>query len=202
MEYKWLNNKNNSKIIVFFNGWGMDENIVKHLEPEDFDVLMFYDYNNLVTDFDFKTLDKYTQKYLIAWSMGVMTATLFDIKYDKKIAINGTLKPIDNKYGIPVKIYDLTLKGLTKESIKKFTDNMFSEPVNIEIGRNFENQKSELLSLISYNANENFKYDKVIISSNDKIFPTKNQTNYWNINANLESGHAPFKLFKYWSEIL
>ena len=37
MKYKWLNkgvNKgvNNGKLILFFNGWGMDENVVKHLE--------------------------------------------------------------------------------------------------------------------------------------------------------------------------
>ena len=44
MEYKWLNRKNNSKLIVFFNGWGMDENIVAHLEFDEYDVLMFYDY--------------------------------------------------------------------------------------------------------------------------------------------------------------
>ena len=40
------------KIILFFNGWGMDENVVNHLNSEDYDVLMFYDYNSLDTDFD------------------------------------------------------------------------------------------------------------------------------------------------------
>ena len=52
MKYKWLNRNNNQKLIVFFNGWGIDENIVKHLDCEDYDVLMFYDYNTLDVDFN------------------------------------------------------------------------------------------------------------------------------------------------------
>ena len=110
MEYKWLNQDNNDKVIVFFNGWGMDESVVKHLCSDSFDVLMFYDYNSLNTNFDFKNLNLYSKKYLIAWSMGVMCASLFNnIIYDKKVAINGTLLPIDARYGINPKIYELTI---------------------------------------------------------------------------------------------
>ena len=76
MRYKWLNHKDNHKLIVFFNGWGMDECVVKHLECEDYNVLMFYDYNTLDVDFDFSILNIYPEKNLIAWSMGVMVASL------------------------------------------------------------------------------------------------------------------------------
>ena len=110
MKYKWLNINQNNKVIVFFNGWGMDESVVHHLDFSDYDVLMFYDYNNLDTNFDFNSLDKYKNKSLIAWSMGVMVATLFNQKYTSATAINGTLKPIDNEFGIPQRIYDLTIK--------------------------------------------------------------------------------------------
>ena len=64
MKYKWLNQKNNQKLIVFFNGWGMDEFVVNHLQAEEYDVLMFYDYNSLTIDFDLKTLGRYSEKYL------------------------------------------------------------------------------------------------------------------------------------------
>ena len=107
MKYKWLNINQNNKVIVFFNGWGMDESVVYHLDFSDYDVLMFYDYNNLDTNFDFNSLDKYKNKSLIAWSMGVMVATLFHkIEYNATTAINGTLKPIDNDFGIPQRIGD------------------------------------------------------------------------------------------------
>ena len=203
MKYKWLNQKNNSKIIVFFNGWGMDENVVNHLNPETYDIIMFYDYNNLDTDFDFKIINSYKQKHLIAWSMGVMIATLFKQDYDSKTAINGTIFPINNEYGIPERIYDLTIKGFNEKGAKKFINNMFLEdPPSFEIKREIENQKNELIALKKYKGNENFKYTRVILSSDDKIIPTKNQINYWKIEPNIISGHCPFFQLKSWSKLL
>jgi len=38
MKHLWLNKKNNENLIVFFNGWGMDEKIVSHLDYENYDV--------------------------------------------------------------------------------------------------------------------------------------------------------------------
>ena len=203
MKYKWLNQGNNKKLIIFFNGWGMDECVVSHLETEDYDVLMFYDYNSLETDFDFENIFPYTQKYLVAWSMGVMTASLFNINYVSKTAINGTLKPIDDMFGIPKRIYDLTLKGFSPKGAEKFIQSMYHENCKYTYPkREFENQKSELEALTHYEANEDFKYDRVILSSYDKIIPTKNQTAFWGIEPNIESGHAPFNHFKKWSELL
>lgn len=204
MKYKWLEKREgHSKIIIFFNGWGMDENVVKHLEPDEYDILMFYDYNSLETEIEISLINKYSEKYLVAWSMGVMCATLFDISYTKKIAINGTLYPIDDNFGIPQKIYDLTLKGFSKTCVKKFIENMFNGNLpNIEIIRDLENQKSELIELKKYKSNDNFKYDKILISSNDKIIPTKNQVAFWKQLPNVNSGHAPFFLYKRWRELL
>ncbi len=203
MKYKWLNYKNNKKLVIFFNGWGVDEGVVSHLHPRNFDILMFYDYNTLETDFDFSVLEKYKQKYLIAWSMGVMIATLFDINYTYKVAINGTLKPIDNEYGIPLRIYDLTLKNYNPRGAQKFLKSMFNKNYKLpEIQREYENQKSELAALKEYTSNFDFKYDKVILSDDDKIIPTKNQSNYWGIKPNIRSGHSPFNLYHNWSEII
>ena len=201
MKYKWLNKKNNKKVILFFNGWGMDDSVVKHLNPEDYDVIMYYDYNSL--DADFSPLENYFEKYLVAWSMGVMCASLFDLDYISRTAVNGTLKPVDNKYGIPVKIYDLTLKGLNPEGAEKFVQNMFQGKSPLwKIDREFENIKNELDVLKTYSANPDFKYQRVIISSEDKIIPTKNQTAFWGIEPNIVSGHCPFFMFKSWSELL
>ena len=203
MRYKWLKKTDNKTLIIFFNGWGMDEAVVNHLEYGSYDVLMFYDYNSLETDFDFISLSDYSQKYLIAWSMGVMIGTLFDIKYDKKIAINGTLKPIDDNFGIPERIYNLTLKGFSEAGAEKFIKNMFNiECKYPKIERNFEEQRTELEALTHYKSNMNFKYDKVLISSEDKIIPTKNQVAFWNIEPNINSGHAPFNNYTKWSELL
>jgi biotin synthesis protein BioG len=206
MKYKWLNKNNNNKIIIFFNGWGMDEVVVNHLQTEDFDVVMFYDYTNLGTDFDFDNLNSYQNSYLVSWSMGVMIGTKFNHNIHNLIsstAINGTLKPIDALYGIHPKIYNLTIKGFNEFGRDKFISNM-QTPIPNYKGRNssIEELQAELISIKEYSAEDNFKYSKVFISNNDKIIPTKNQISYWGIEPNLNSGHSPFHLFQKWSELL
>ena len=207
MKYKWLNKAKNNRIILFFNGWGMDENTVNHLCFDNYDVLMFYNYNNLNTDFDPNCLGEYKEINLVAWSMGVMVAgidTLFtsQIKFTHKTAINGTLKPINEDFGINPRIYDLTIRGFNEKSCEKFIQNMFTSAQNLINNRNFEEQKNELIALKSYKANENFVYDKIYISQFDKIIPTKAQIKFWNTEANLQSGHYPFFNFRKWSELL
>ena len=204
MRYKWLNKVNNQKLIIFFNGWGMDEKVVTHLDCEDFDLLMFYDYNTLDTDFDFSLLNIYSEKKLIAWSMGVMIGSKYINKntLTQAIAINGTLKPIDTEYGIHPRIYDLTVKGFDENGRDKFISSMFEEKRNINCSRDIKNQHSELIALKNYQADSNFKYNKILISDNDKIIPTKSQTKFWGIEPNLKGGHCPFFSFTKWSELL
>ena len=201
MKYKWLNKQNSEELIIFFNGWGMDESVVNYLNPENYDIIMLYDYNNL--EFDWSIISNYSKKHIVAWSMGVMCATLFNLDVVSATAINGTLKPIDNEFGIPNRIYDLTVRGFNLKGRERFINSMFDKPEDLPIvNREFEEQKSELSALKNYQANMDFKYNRVIISDLDKIIPTKNQEAFWGISSNLHSGHCPFKLFKSWSELL
>ena len=204
MRYKWLNKKNNTNLILFFNGWGMDECVVKHLDCEDYDVLMFYDYITLETDFDFKLLDVYEQKNLIAWSMGVMTgSTIFSSSYfSKTVAINGTLKPISEEFGIHPKIYDLTIKGFNEKGRQRFIKTMFDQDIKVTCQREIENQQSELIALKNYKSSEDFNFNRILISDNDKIIPTKSQVAFWGVEPNLKGGHCPFFNFEKWSELL
>ena len=211
MQFKWLKKENNKKLIVFFNGWGMNETPVQHLNSEDFDILMLYDYRNV--DFDLKQFDfdKYDEKYLICWSMGVYSANLFknELKnFDKKIAINGTNKVIDDDFGIPKKIYKVTVKFLNADSLDKFIKNMFDggklNP-NITITRTLEELKDELISIQNIELNDELKFDKAIISSNDRIIPTKNQLNFWQNKAEyklINSTHCPFDTLNSWRDII
>ncbi len=203
MKYKFYN-ENNEKLIIFFNGWGMDEFIISHLDRKGYDLLVFYDYTNL--DTDFPPLNNYKEKYLIGWSMGVMISTLFyDCfgKIDKYIAINGTPKSIDNQYGIPEKIYKLTLKGFNENSCRKFIERMFDKKPTIEkfSDRTLESQREELQNLMGIEG-KYISFDKVLVSENDNIIPTKNQLNYWRHPVIIKGGHCPFFEFKSWSEIV
>ncbi len=206
MKHFWLNKTNtNKKLIIFFNGWGMDEKIVSHLECEDYDVVVLYDYNDLELDIQSLNLSQYTEKHIVAWSMGVMVATLFNFGEIKtSTAICGTPFAIDNEYGIPERIYNLTIKGFSETSSKKFMERMFIEKPSIETfsDRTFDSKLSELKKMLEYKPNTEFQYTKAIVGSDDKIIPTKNQLNYWDNPITINSGHCPFMLYKKWTELL
>ncbi len=211
MQFKWLKKDNNKKLIVFFNGWGMNETPVQHLNSEDFDILMLYDYRDV--DFDLKQFDfeKYDEKYLVCWSMGVYSANLFKDElqdFNKKIAINGTNKVIDDDFGIPKKIYKVTVKFLNADSLDKLIKNMFDggklNP-NITITRSLEELKDELISIQNIKLDDELKFDKAIISSNDRIIPTKNRLNFWQNKAEyklINSTHCPFDTLNSWRDII
>lgn len=211
MQHFWLNKNNNKKLILFFNGWAMNETPVKHLNCEDFDVLILYDYRNLNFDLSQFDFSKYEQKYLICWSMGVYASSLFKKEldnFDKKIAINGTTKIIDNNFGIPEKIYKITVKLLNEDSCDKFIKNMFDNGKlnpNITITRSLDELKEELISIQKIELKYEMDFDSAIISNDDKIIPTKNQINFWQNKAKIKqinSTHCPFEKFEKWSDLL
>ena len=170
----WLNKKeDNKKLILFFNGWGMNETPVNHLESEDCDILILYDYSDLSFDFAEFDFSKYKEKNLIAWSMGVYVANLFkDVfkDFNKKVAINGTCKMIDNDYGIAKKIYDITIKLFGEKTCEKFIQNMFEDgeiPAKVTITRTMENLKKELeiIKTISFQENLDFDFKSWVIDN-------------------------------------
>lgn len=214
MQYHWLNKQNNKKLIIFFAGWSFDYKPFEFLACDDFDVLMFYDYNNL----ELPELPNYETYYLISWSMGVFSAYLLKDKlpkFSKKIAVNGTPFPVNDDYGIPLKPFILTLRHAKTGLEGKFYQNIFDKTEEYNryncsaVERLIENRVSELNSLYERIKNTNLSYeqyyDKALISNNDKIIPTKNQINFWKTNSDyalLESGHFPYYNFKSWNELL
>ena len=194
------------KLILFFTGWGMDENSVK-LKQDSYDLITVFNYRNINTDF-LEKVKSYKEIYIIAWSMGVIFAGYFmdKIKNIKEsIAINGTLKIIDDKFGINTKIFDATLKNLNKNTINDFFNNMgYSDFIPPK--RDFDNQLEELKFIKDFYFKNNFNanFDKIIIGKKDIIIPFKNQKRYWENNNTiiLDSGHYIFNLFNSWEDII
>ena len=176
MQYKWLNRKENKNLIVFFNGWGMSEKAISHLDFGEYDILTFFDYRSFeIENFDFS---KYEKKVLIAWSMGVFVCNyFFDIfkNFERFIAINGTQKPIDDNYGIPTAIYNLTVENFNDLSCAKFMKKI-STTVDLKeySSRTLDELKQELISIRDLKVENLFDFDKAILSTKDRIFPFKN----------------------------
>ena len=216
MQYHWLNKQKNEKLIIFFSGWSFDYHAFERLDCRDYDVFAVYDYTEIAEPKE--DFSGYKQIFLISWSMGVFSAwrlrnSLPD--FVKKIAINGTSYPIDDKFGIPEKIFNLTLKNFNQEVLSKFQKNMFSEETEYKEflasaqKNECEKCKKELLELESEikACKETYSdfYDCSIISRRDKIFPYKNQVQFWEKRAKivfLSGGHFPFVQFKSWNDIL
>jgi len=209
MKHFWLNKKDNNSLIIFFNGWGMDQKAVSFLQCAANDIIMFYDYRNLETEsFDF---GRYQKKSLVTWSMGTFISALFYNMLNgisNKIAINGTLCPVDDKYGIAESVYDLTVKNFNQSSCKKFTRRMFNGNDTFDIfSRNPEELKQELISIKNFKAMQSLDFNTAFISDFDKIIPTKNQYNFWQMHSTtkikqIKQGHYPFFNFKNWDEII
>jgi hypothetical protein len=208
----FLISNNNKKLILFFNGWGMDYTIFKEIKSNEYDVILFYHYSNLNQEINFEKLfNKYKEVSLISWSMGVWVSSVIcekiKGKLKHKIAFAGTLKPVDNDYGIVTGVYKATIDNFTAIGRAKFFKRMWN---GVEIPemfkkhrtiREIEEQKQELIFL-----KDSFKilskpkniFDVVIVSENDLICPTKNQKNYWENKINYKTLNAPHFVFYHW----
>ena len=197
-----LNKQNNPDLIIFFSGWGTDENMFKSVSPDNYDVIMFCDYREFsLPDFDFSG---YKNIYLIAWSMGVLMSQALELNYAQKIAINGTSLPVNDNFGIPEKVYDITINNFNDTTNRKFAPKI---GMNYELTRTNEELKEELIKIKEFqkSADNNLSnFDKAIISTEDKIFPYKNQKAFWqNQNVEIKEFEAAHYIkFNSWSEVL
>ncbi|WP_020526821.1 DUF452 family protein [Flexithrix dorotheae] len=217
MNKTWLNKAENKNCILFFNGWGMDENAIRHLELGTFDLCMWNDYNPLesIPEEEFMPYEKI---YLVAWSMGVWAATGVlensSLKFQKAIAINGTPIPIHDEFGIPKAIFHHTLENWNLRNREKFNLRIFGGRKQLELhqklksARAVENQRLELENIGILAAEEKgtgFTFHCAMIGQNDLIFSRQNQVNFWQGKVRLmekDIPHFPFGIFKQWQEII
>ncbi|MCG8697283.1 MAG: DUF452 family protein [Bacteroidales bacterium] len=216
MKSNYLHKNNNDNCILFFNGWGMDECAVTHLNSNNYDIFMFNEYNALTSSsFSFTS---YNNLFVVAWSLGVWVAGNYlsnnNLVVKKAIAINGTMLPIDDTMGIANNIFTKTQQTWNERNRKKFDIRMFGgikeyEALNARhSSRNIIDQKSELEYLeneITNNQIPSFNWNTAAIGDGDLIFTTANQQNYWQGKAKIvlmDMPHYPFKKFTQWSEII
>jgi len=218
MEASWLHNSDRKNLIIFCNGWGMDGNPFRSLLSVEYDVYMLYDYRQLAVHPDIEAVaEKYEQVHLISWSMGVWVGQkLFSDKqhlFRRTIAINGTLCPIDDRFGIPEKVFNATLADYGEGARFKFYKRMCREKMNLKLflarqpQRSLEGQREELAALknsVDCLPVKESIYKEIIISDRDLIVPSASQFNYWQgIQVTPVSGcHFLFNLWQSWDQFL
>ncbi len=181
----------NNQLVVLYGSWGTDENVFTPLCNDEFDFILFYDYSAdepLVLP-EMKTYKKIT---LIGWSLGVWAAEYLlpktGIVPDITIAVNGTPIPADDKYGIPLKIFEGTLNNITEENMGKFYLRMFGDKRTYSLNidrvphRSLKSLHDELRWLynrIMEQKEPGFRWDYAVTSEIDRIFPSENARSYW-----------------------
>lgn len=202
----------NPYLIVYFAGWGTPPSAVNHLAlPENHDLLICYDYQDLHLDVDFSA---YQGIRVVAWSMGVWVAERIfaGIPLLSATAINGTGKPYDDQFGIPRAIFDGTLTNLTEITRHKFERRMCAKLLpyyqSLQGQRSLANIHAELTALFHAIQQDQrtdlFPWSKAIIAEQDKIFPTTHQQAYWQprcaVNV-IEGEHYCLPQFHHWAQL-
>jgi biotin synthesis protein BioG len=218
MKTLWLHRYNRDRLLVFCNGWGMDGRPFMPLQVHAYDVLMCYDYTDLEIDKDIvELIGSYSEAHLLGWSMGVWAGQrLFTAKADlfrRKIAINGTLCPIHDQFGIPIEIFSSTLDNFNETARLKFYRRMCRERgilgafLGNQPERKIQDQRLELEHLLHTTdclPAEASIYTDIVIAERDFIMPTANQERFWaqkKVHI-IDGSHFLFYGWKSWDNLL
>ncbi|MDE6578383.1 MAG: DUF452 family protein, partial [Muribaculaceae bacterium] len=188
MKYEFTHKTDNKRLILIFGGWSTDASFYSDIKVEGWNILVAWGYSDFV--FPDELLNDYHTIVLFAWSLGVYAAarTLPFAKITTAIAINGTEFPVNDNLGIPTSIFKGTLDSLSEKNLLKFRKRM-SGSHYAEIKHKFppfeKDSLSKELSYVFQDSKENTqssmasRWNRVYISGNDLIFPSRNQKKAW-----------------------
>lgn len=212
MRYFFQNNHARD-LILFFAGWGCDENQFTNLHDSQ-DVLIVYDYQDLTLDFDFSA---YAHIDVIAYSAGVFVASLLADKIPhlrRKVALCGNPYLFDETLGLSQKIVQV-LQNITLENYLDFrrqymvfSDEEYVRYNQLQSLRTIESCASELTALQKiYNekkAQINPTFDMAIAAENDRIFNLSAQQNFYQDKLKIikNARHHIFFRFNSFADIL
>lgn len=190
MKIEYINHTSGSRrLLLLFLGWGMDRHPFEGLAVAGCDLAVAYDYSSEENGAEVEELGVYEEILLVAWSFGVIAADRFlsrhtNLPVTLRLAINGTLYPVDDTYGIPEEIFRGTLAHLSDVTLMKFRRRMCggaSESKRFMANapvRSIESLRAELISIAAMSASHT-RWDEAIVSGRDYIIPAENQRKAW-----------------------
>lgn len=195
------------KLILIFAGWGMDTHPFAGLKAGGYDIAVAFDYRQPDEEETPEALREYEEICLIAWSFGVIAAANFIESHPRlpitaRIAVNGTLCPVDDRRGIPEKIFRGTLESLSDTTLRKFNRRMcgsseaFAAYSRQHPQRTIDDLREELaaIALRSHRSDLARLWDTVFVSDADMIIPTSAQMAAWDGHPDLRivaGAHLP-----------
>lgn len=216
MKQHYLIHEQHPRLLLFFAGWGADETPFRMYRPQGCDFLVCYDYRTL--ELDTTGWEHYREIHVVGWSMGVWAASLLLLQprwtqSGRRIAINGTPYPMDDRRGIPEAIFRGTLEGLTDASLHKFLRRMcadstaFRRFLEVTPRRPVEELREELSTILTTIEREGYPadlpaWDEAVVGGADRIIPPANQLAAWqSLNVPVrttEDAHYDYSLFEHY----
>lgn len=182
-----------TRAILLFAGWGMDEKPFASVGVEGYRLIVVYDYRDATfpPELESALRDDYEEIAVVAWSFGVPAATRFilshkDLPLTARIAVNGTMHPVDDSRGIPSAIFRGTLDALDERSLVKFNRRMcggteaFLEFSRRAPLRPIDELRDELAAIAAADSPApKGVWDRAVVGTADRIIPTANQLTAW-----------------------
>lgn len=213
MKVRFIKQENTDKLILFFSGFAQPSNLLDGIDTSC-DFAYVYDYRDCKLDISF--LELYKDIYIVAWSLGVFVASYIFLNTKFKvhftIAINGTIKAIDTRYGIDPKTYKATYNNLTNSSFIKFQKRIcsnadFENYHKLTLDRTILELQQELIVVEEHYEKADIDklakiyWQEAFISKKDRIFLKTIQENFWVQFKNIkmmffDASHMDFQLFK------
>lgn len=186
MKYRIISHNASRRLILIFAGWAMDWRPMKNLRRQGYDIAVVWGYGD--GNFDAAFTEGYDEICVVAWSLGVAVAPeavgAFKDKITLAIAVNGTMRPVDDECGIPAAIFRGTLDGLDDRNLTKFYRRVAGSRDAYERfaadlpDTDLESLRAELAMFADYCPRE-MTWDVAIIGSRDAIFPPENMHRAW-----------------------
>lgn len=190
MELEYIKKSATShRLILIFTGWSCTPELYKHLEYPGWDIAVAYHFSSLYIGMELP--EQYKTIYLFAWSLGVYAAAAVvdSRRITSAFALNGTLTPVDDNYGIPEKIYHGTAENLSEVTLKKFKLRMAGDKSasnRLAESSIYDSTIPELAAELKEIADDSkirrlndLPWKMIFISSKDRIFPPDNMHRAW-----------------------
>lgn len=205
MQEAWLKrNDENTDLVIFMLGWAATPNAVLHIDPPGCDVLACYDYRR-IAPLEAQRFARYRRIYLVAWSFGVWGSEecCADLPLYKAIAFNGTPFPVDERYGMRLRVVMRTMRTLARKGgDNPFADNATGSMRYMPPGPFAElsaEEKIEELSMLAErsaaHSESRLSWDVAYMADKDEIFPPQHMRDYWSsrgLGTEFDSYHYPF----------
>lgn len=211
MIVKPLHRAGNGKLLLFFNGWGMDDTLFSAWVAPEFDVMTVCDYTEMTP---LPELSAYAELHLAAWSLGVRAAAeaLVETPYRfaTATAFNGTLRPVDAEFGIAPAVFAGTVANWGDGQARdRFFRRLAGNAEFRRPERSWESQRDELAALERRFAASPVPpnpFRTAWIGGRDRIIPAAAQRKSWSaegidIVELPDAPHFPFAALRSFGEV-